>query len=581
MLAEVWTIDNPAPGAWTMTGGSGRIYRDSTPVEALFEIEQGRFAFQKVDIALTIGGEGMLPSYPANFTLKGGLLIQPEGKPAQRVNLTQDPSNAGRFTTSYTPDSAVRHTVSLEVDVDSGELPSGLQALNSSFSAAPVRVIIEGLDSAERPLRGEPRTFQLHLLDTDGQPVPDIQVAQFQLVLPPIGQTACPPANFTATIENGLISLEPESLVATNPNSWNRTYTFPQSGLQLVCPLVQINDLARDQNARLTIRDYSSVVPLDIEQEQKVLLKLSMNATNPPEESTPDKRITYTYANPIFSMPSLFEPTEALVIVKTTLINESGVDSRDPAFIGNELRAAGEEPADYLCLIITGGGGRSLMKERGVRLSPTNDPSEWRVPLGVLPDGEYAVRVEARNIPRASAPIESVETSTTATGTFCEDETYLPDTGRIGNRNYRFDPRPVVLATLVVTTDFTPLWLTLGVIGVVGLIGYTGIVLPIKRRAGAVRGSLRIFRDSGRLMSIPLHRYGLNDIIVKAKDLPVVEPPIVQMRVKSGNGRITVTYAFDPDQPITVDLASNESHELNYTSWREGVYTITWVDSQD
>lgn len=585
MLAEVWTIDTPAPGAWVMTGGTGAIYMDSRPVEARFEIPQDRFAFQKIDMALVLGGEGDLPSYPPNFTLKGALIIQPDGGLAQSVNLIADPSQPGRFIGSYTPTSAASHRVSLDVGVDSGRLPGGLSSLTSSFNTAPVRVEIDGLDNGDRPLRGEPRTFQLHLRDTTGQPVPNIEVRQFALILPPIGETACPPPNVAATTAEGVMVLSAQ-LTASDSASWKiENYIFPQSGLQRFCPLVQINDLAQSSNSFLTIRDAASAVTLDIEQEQRVLLKLSMNAQTS-AEATPNNRVEYTYSNPRIPLFTFFQAPEAEVVVEAVFADENGRDTGDPADIATELVAAGENPQEYLCLIITG-SGRSLMKENNLRLAPTNAPNEWRVKLGVLPEGTYDIRLVARDIPTSATTDETTADSATlaaasTTVPLCEEQIFLPDTGRIGNRNLRFDPAPIVLASLVVTTDNTPLYIVGGtVLAIIGA-GYFGIVRPLQRRVNSITGKLVIKRGDEDILTVPLDVYGLNDITVEAEKghLPIVEPPILSMRVTRGdNGKLNLEYALgNPNTKKSTPLTKGEAYKVDYTSWRGGDYTITWVD---
>lgn len=587
MLAEVWTIDTPAPGAWVMTGGTGAIYMDSRPVEARFEIPQDRFAFQKIDMALVLGGEGDLPSYPPNFTLKGALIIQPDGGLAQSVNLIADPSQPGRFIGSYTPTSAASHRVSLDVGVDSGRLPGGLSSLTSSFNTAPVRVEIDGLDNGDRPLRGEPRTFQLHLRDTTGQPVPNIEVRQFALILPPIGETTCPPPNVAATTAEGVTVLNAQ-LTASDSASWKiADYIFPQSGLQRFCPLVQINDLAQSSDSFLTIRDAASAVTLDIEQEQRVLLKLSMENAQTSAEATPNNRVEYTYSNPSFPLFTFFQAPEAKVVVKAVLADENGRDTDDPADIATELMAAGENPADYLCLSITG-SGRSLMKDNNLRLTPTDAPNEWSVELGVLPEGTYNIELEARDIPPTSATTDettadSATLAAASTTVLCEEQIFPLDTGRIGNRNLRFDPAPIVQASLVVTTDNTPLYIVGGtVLAIIGA-GYFGIWRPLQQRVNAISGKLVIKRGDEDILTIPLYEYKRNDITVEAQKghLPVVEPPILSMRVRWDvvEKRIAVEYTLgNPSTKIPATLTKGEAYKVDYTSWRGGDYTITWVD---
>jgi len=428
-------------------------------------------------------------------------------------------------------------------------------------------------------LRGEPRTFQLQLLDTNTrQPISDVSVAEFNLTFPPV-DSACP-TNAVTTASDGTVVVSPQ-LNPSEPDTWTMTHTFTAAGTVQACPLVKITDVA-SAGAPLTIRDYSSAVTLNVEAENKVLLTLRMDdkseeAVASSSNSSAQGRTEFHYTNPVFALESFLVLPQPTVIVRAYVVDDTGVRG-DGAPIATQLLEAGENPDDYLCLSITG-EGKNLLKEKQIKLTRTPDPSEWRVLLGTLPAGTYTMRVVAYDIPKTEESIASLTTDSS-----CDDRTWALDTGRIGKNNYRFDPRAEVLATLVVVTDFMPLYVAIG-IGILGITAVYGfIVRPLQKRASPVKGSLRIFRDDETepIFSIPLQKYGLNTVKVAANHLPIVEPPIVQMTVTNlKNGQIRVNYAFDPSQPKIDELMLNRRVVLPYSSWHGRRYTMVWVESKN
>jgi hypothetical protein len=578
MLVEMWTIRNPMPGDWRIGSlpDGVQVYVLDKPLNVSLESEAG-VQYLPVVFRLRLGEDGLLPQYPPAYRLTGSVVIQPPDG-ANPVSVPLEAKGAGVFEARYTPSFSGNHRAGLNVRVDAGALPAGVTSAATSFTVAPVAVRIEGLDDDRAPLRGEPRQFRLGFIDRSGAIVDGIQVANFSLIIPPVG-AACPTGTALAAPQEGTVYLT-DPVNPSEPDAWFKQYTFATEGAQNICVLVQIVDTA-NANQPLTVR--SETVPVTVIKETRVALVLNLDGQ---EASLAGRPQTYQYDAPIFPLLNLFQQPRPVVLVRAyEMADETLTDIR--VAVGNELPA--DVAQDMMCLVIERlGGGGDLLTQQGIKLIPTGANGEWRVQLEALAPGDYDITLTAYR-----DPMPTVEGDDSIVPRCDQVQGRRVNTGRIGSSVLRFHPEAVVRAKLIVGTNYMPLVLVLaGALVVVGS-GWT-IGRWVKRRLNAIHGELVITRitkgQETELFTIPLAAYKTDDITVSLKDLPIVEPPIVNLRVTkkstANTTEIVLKYGlYNPSGGIgesilehrELTMAVGERCDIPYNGWRkQTTYHIRW-----